>query len=131
VFSLDVNENTSKFDFHLSSLNLGSVSLSANLLHVQQVDVTMAFDEKAERVILLMDTLLLAGSKAQLHIAFHGELTDGLMGYYRSAYKVNGTDKYYSLTQLAVSALLYAYSTLIMLTLNIADSCAPRVPLLG
>jgi hypothetical protein len=131
VLSLDVNENISKFDFHSSGLNLGSVSLSTNHPHVEKVDVTMESDEKAERVILHMATLLPAGSKAQLRIAFDSELTDGLMGYYRSAYKVNGTDKYYSLTQLAVGTLLCAYCTLIMLTLNIADSCSPRLPLLG
>lgn len=59
------------------------------------------FDSNMERGILSFKKALSAGSKAQLKIAFEGQLTGAMMGYYRS---VGGEDgkKVYALTQFEV-----------------------------
>jgi aminopeptidase 2 len=113
---LDVKHETSKIEFHTANLNLGNASLHVGDLKTEQVDSSREFDTKAERATLHFATPLPAGSKAQLRIAFDGPLTDALMGYYRSSYKVAGKEKYYSLTQFEVRGCSGSYLSWLMET---------------
>lgn len=64
--------------------------------------MTRKFDSKSERGTLDLPTALPANSAATLTIAFSGELTDGMVGYYKSTYEDNDEKKAYSLTQFEV-----------------------------
>lgn len=70
----------------------------------------IAFDEDNERATIKLPTTLAAGTKVVVKIDFESELTGSMMGYYRSAYEVNGKTEYYALTQFAVrSVQSYAF----------------------
>ena len=63
------------------------------------------FDEKLERCSLGFPQTISAGAHIQLKVAFEGELTDDLMGYYKSLGNENGEDVY-ALTQFEVRPLV-------------------------
>ena len=63
----------------------------------------MEIDTVMERVTYTFPSVLPAGSKAELTIAFGGKLTGSMAGYYRSSWEHEGKKKHYSLTQFEVS----------------------------
>ncbi|KAF7301221.1 Leucyl aminopeptidase [Mycena indigotica] len=56
-------------------------------------------DKSPDRLTLSVPSLLNAGSKAEVTIAFHAPLRDSMNGYYKSAWKRDGKTEYYALTQ--------------------------------
>jgi aminopeptidase 2 len=77
-------------------------SLNSNALTEEQELTVSAFDKTQERVTFQLSRNLPAGSKAELKIAFSGEITGAMMGYYKSSYDVDDKTKYYALTQFEV-----------------------------
>lgn len=76
--------------------------MSSDVPGVEQVPAEHAFDKTSERVAYILNTTLPAGSKASLKLAFKGQLTGSMMGYYKSAYEKDGETRYYALTQFQV-----------------------------
>lgn len=64
------------------------------------------YDEPRGRVSVDLPVALPVGSQLQLRIDFEGELTDAMMGYYRSSWEDEGKTKYYALTQFEVYSSL-------------------------
>lgn len=90
----------------------------------------MDFDEKLERCVLEFPQTIPAGAKARLGIAFEGELTDELMGYYKSTGGEDGED-IYALTQFEVRSLVQMIVSVRCQLRASAYCCSPRFPLLG
>ena len=106
--SLDVVEDTNSIQFHTAKLNLGKVQLTSAALKediVQQASA-LTYDDKDERATLPLPVTLPAGSKIALKIDFDGELTNGMMGYYRSEWEHDGKKAHYALTQFEVRSLV-------------------------
>ncbi|KAL0580690.1 Aminopeptidase 2 mitochondrial [Marasmius crinis-equi] len=98
--SLDIKENTDTIVLNSNGLKLGKGSITSDALKDSPiVETKQTFDDKEKRVAFQFPTQLTAGSKAQLQVAFSGELGDNMVGYYRSSYEVDGKKKYYALTQ--------------------------------
>lgn len=68
----------------------------------EQPPTGQSFDKDQERLTLQLATSLPAGSNAKLKIAFGGELTNSMAGYYKSSWEHEGKTKYYALTQFEV-----------------------------
>jgi len=69
---------------------------------LEQVTTATAFDKVQERTTYELNDTLPAGSKAELKIAFEGELTGSMTGYYKASWEHEGKTKYYALTQFEV-----------------------------
>jgi len=106
---LDVKKETSQIVFNSSALNLGNASLQSDSLQTELVETSRTHNKDQERTTLHFPKPIPAGSKAQLQIAFDGELTGSMMGYYRSSYEVDGKKKYYTLTQFEPTAARRAF----------------------
>ncbi|KAF9821576.1 hypothetical protein IEO21_00422 [Rhodonia placenta] len=106
---LDVLKETSRIVFNVNELKLDAVYLypDANLSSPLAPSST-DFDKTMERTTLHFDAPLVAGSKAQLQIAFEGELTDSMMAYYKSAGGEDQSD-IYALTQFEPTAARRAF----------------------
>jgi aminopeptidase 2 len=76
--------------------------LTSNALAGLQELTVSGVDKTQERTTFQLSRNLPAGSKAELHIAFSGEITGSMMGYYKSSYEVDGKTKHYALTQFEV-----------------------------
>lgn len=107
--NLDIKKETSTVVFNSADLKLNDVSLYSDELKISQVDPSPSLDDKAERCVLSFSTPVPAGSKATLSIAFSGELTGAMMGYYKSSFEHDGTKKYYTLTQFEPTAARRAF----------------------
>ncbi|KAI0713398.1 peptidase family M1-domain-containing protein [Earliella scabrosa] len=108
---LDVKEETAKLVLNTASLELGDVSLqsgtSDGAAEVQNA-TAREFDETNERGTFSFAKALPAGSKARLSVAFKGELTGDMLGYYRSTGGPDGKIKY-TLTQFEPTAARRAF----------------------
>lgn len=93
-------------DRHLSPFFSRS-SLTSNALAGQQEVTVSTVDKTQERTTFQLSRNLPAGSKAELQIAFRGEITGSLMGYYKSSYEVDGKTKHYALTQFEVGTVFH------------------------
>lgn len=107
--NLDIKKETSTIVFNSADLRLNDASLYSDELKISQVDPSPSFDDKAERCVLSFSTPVPTGSKATLSIAFSGELTGAMMGYYKSSFEHDGTKKYYTLTQFEPTAARRAF----------------------
>jgi aminopeptidase 2 len=129
LIRLDVKKETSTIIFNAADLKLNDASLYSDTLKLKQVDTSRSLDDKAERGVLSFSTPLPAGSKATLSIAFSGELTGSMMGYYKSSFEHEGTKKYYTLTQFEVriniTSCARAHGS------ALAHRCQACLPLLG
>jgi aminopeptidase 2 len=104
VASLDIKVKTSAFTFNASELYLDDASIYCGALQKrEQVASSREFDGASERATLHFSTPLPTGSKAQLRITFHGELSGSMLGYYLSSWEHEGRKEYYALTQFEVS----------------------------
>ncbi|KAI0933682.1 hypothetical protein AcV5_005768 [Taiwanofungus camphoratus] len=103
---LDVKKETSNIVFNTSELKLDDVILYFE--GSELVPASYSFDSVMERGTLAFSTPLPTGSKAQLKIAFSGELTGAMLGYYRS---IGGEDgkEIYALTQFEPTAARRAF----------------------
>ncbi|GBE82604.1 Aminopeptidase 1 [Sparassis crispa] len=96
---LHIQRETSTVVLHVKDLKLGDVALYSEALRAEQTPSSSNIDTVSERAAFGFPSPLPAGSKAQLKIAFSGELTSGMTGYYRSTSGGEGKPKYYTLTQ--------------------------------
>ena len=98
---MQVIKETSTVVLHTANLQLGDVSLHSEVLQNVQNDHTRTFDEKNERGTFFFSKALPANSTARLSLAFKGELTGDMLGYY---YSIGGKDREfkYTLTQFEV-----------------------------
>ncbi|KDR73433.1 hypothetical protein GALMADRAFT_72186 [Galerina marginata CBS 339.88] len=97
--SLDVNTATSTIVLNTSELKLGNAFVYSDALKGEQLVTTSVFDKAQERTTFQLVDKIPAGSKAEIRIAFAGELTGSMMGYYKASWKHEGKTKHYSLTQ--------------------------------
>lgn len=97
-----MKEETSALTFNVADLELSDITLYSHDLRMHQVNISKTFDSETEQGTLVFPTVLPANSTATLTIAFSGELTGAMMGYYKSTYEGDGEKKVYSLTQFEV-----------------------------
>ncbi|KAF9533368.1 leucyl aminopeptidase [Crepidotus variabilis] len=102
--NLDVVAGTSAITLNTSGLDLTKASLTSNALSGEQALEVSTFDKTQERTTFQLSRNLPAGSTAELKIGYSGELTGSMMGYYKSAYEVDGKTKHYALTQFEPTA---------------------------
>lgn len=76
--------------------------MSSDVLNVEQVPTEEVLDQTSERVALNLNTTLPVGSRVLLKLAFKGQLTGSMMGYYKAAYEKDGKTRFYALTQFQV-----------------------------
>ena len=88
--SLNQIRESSKIVFNTAGLELFNITLSVQEKgDAKFTPASIDFDEKLERCMLGLPQTTPAGVHLRLEIAFEGELTDDLMGYYKS---LNGQD---------------------------------------
>lgn len=97
---MDVKKDTSEIVFNSAVLKLSNIALTT-VEAESLAPASIQFDEKLERCALGFPKSIPADSKVQLKIAFEGELTDALMGYYKSTGGEDGKE-IYALTQFEV-----------------------------
>lgn len=97
-----MQKETSKLVFHSSELNISDIVLHNQSNDVTENPISQSLDPVTERAIVEFPTTLQKGSTVVLRIKFQGPLTGDLMGYYRSSWKNEGKEDYYSLTQFEV-----------------------------
>lgn len=89
-YSLEQIRESSKIVFNCVGLKLFNITLSVQEKgDAKFTPASIDFDEKLERCMLGLPQTAPAGVHLRLEIAFEGELTDDLMGYYKS---LNGED---------------------------------------
>ncbi|KAL9714866.1 Aminopeptidase 2 mitochondrial [Leucoagaricus gongylophorus] len=108
---LDVKELTSRIILNTSDLVLGTATLHSDALKTDQIfgEHNISIDQKSERVTYGLNETLPAGSKASFKVAFKGELTGSMAGYYKSAYEKDGQTKHCALTQFEPTAARRAF----------------------
>lgn len=100
--SLDQIQESKSVVFNSASLELSNISLSLQGDGDSKfTPASVDFDEKHERCTLELPQTIPAGARLRLTIAFEGELTDDLMGYYKSSGGDDDEDVY-ALTQFEV-----------------------------
>lgn len=106
-------EETSKIVFNTAKLTLSEARITSAALKDEIVLASSAFvfDEANERVALELPVSLPAGAELQVRVDFAGELTGGMMGYYRSSWDHKDDTKHYALTQFAVWVSLALVAT--------------------
>ncbi|TEB36135.1 leucyl aminopeptidase [Coprinellus micaceus] len=102
--SFDVVKETSSVTLNSATLDLGRVTVYSDALKTSQEPTGQSFDNVQERVAFQLATPLPAGSKGEIKIAFTGELTSSMQGYYKSAWEHEGKTKHYALTQFEATA---------------------------
>ncbi|PCH38958.1 hypothetical protein WOLCODRAFT_141023 [Wolfiporia cocos MD-104 SS10] len=105
---LDIKKETSTVVFNTKNLKLSEIALFSAAFSAELLPSSLSFDDSEERGILAFSNALPEGSNAQLKIAFEGELTGSMAGYYRS---LGGKDRkeVYSLTQFEPTSAHYAF----------------------
>lgn len=96
---LDVLQDSTSISLNSSDLQLGAASLYIVDSKVEQKLDSQSFHVAAERVTYQIPKCLPAGSKATLRLRYSGKLSGSMTGYYKSSYEVEGTERFYSLTQ--------------------------------
>lgn len=115
---------------HSASSDSDSSTVYSDALKTSQEPTGQSFDNVQERVAFQLATPLPAGSKGEIKIAFTGELTSSMQGYYKSAWEHEGKTKHYALTQFEVSKpSLFKRRRVLILLLGYCR--ASLLPLLG
>ncbi|KAJ7741960.1 leucyl aminopeptidase [Mycena maculata] len=106
---LAIRNATSRIVLNAADLELQNIYISLEDGKAL-IPISEAADKLSERVTLLLPVALTAGSRARLFIAFTGQLTGSMVGYYRSL--TTGPDedkKYCALTQFEPTAARRAF----------------------
>ncbi|EAU88167.2 leucyl aminopeptidase [Coprinopsis cinerea okayama7 len=106
---LDIVEETSSITLNSATLDLGKVSVYSDASKATQEPTGHSLDKVQERISFQLANPLPAGSKAELKIAFSGELTGSMMGYYKSSWENEGKTEHYALTQFEPTAARRAF----------------------
>lgn len=100
--SVTVNKDTSTVVLNTANLELGEASLKTGGALETVLDVSKReIDTENERVVYSLAKPLSKGASARLSVAFKGELTGDMLGYYRSTGGKDGELRY-TLTQFEV-----------------------------
>ena len=99
-----MQKETSKLVFHSSGLEISDIVLHNQSANVTEKPTSHSLDPVTERAIVEFPSALQGGSTVVLQLKFKGPLTGDMMGYYRSSWKNEGKEEYYSLTQFEVSS---------------------------
>ncbi|KLO18576.1 hypothetical protein SCHPADRAFT_114733 [Schizopora paradoxa] len=102
---LEVQKDTTELVFHSTGLELSDFRITGFEHSLSSV----LFDKDNERVKVGLPFELRKGSTAVFHIKFRGPLTGSLAGYYRSSWKNDGKEEYYSLTQFEATSARRAF----------------------
>ncbi|OJT04088.1 Aminopeptidase 2, mitochondrial [Trametes pubescens] len=104
-----VNKDTSTVVLNTANLDLGEASLKTGGALETVLDVSKReLDTENERVLYSLAKPLSAGASARLSVAFKGELTGDMLGYYRSTGGKDGELRY-TLTQFEPTAARRAF----------------------
>ncbi|GJE97966.1 Peptidase M1 aminopeptidase N catalytic domain-containing protein [Phanerochaete sordida] len=108
---LEVVKEMRTIQFHALKLKLGQVKLTSPSLDepIIQNASELTFNEADERATMHLPTVLPAGATAELRLEFESELTDSLIGYYRSSWECEGKTAYHALTHLEPTAARRAF----------------------
>ncbi|KAJ8469486.1 hypothetical protein ONZ45_g16876 [Pleurotus djamor] len=106
---LEVKEETSQVVLNTADLELGTASLYSEESQQELLQSDYTYDSVQERATFHFPSPLPAGSKAQFQVAFSGELTGSMTGYYKSSWEHEGKTKYYALTQFEPTAARRAF----------------------
>ncbi|OJJ44518.1 hypothetical protein ASPZODRAFT_70994 [Penicilliopsis zonata CBS 506.65] len=100
IIDLDVAEDTNSISLNANELQIHSAVVSVEgAVVAANPEVTMNKD--AQVATVTFGETIVAGKKAQLKLAFTGELNDNMAGFYRSSYKTaKGETKYMATTQM-------------------------------
>lgn len=96
---LDVKEETSKIVLNALDLDIAHSKVSSDALQEEFTGLASVVDKENSRVAVELPKALPKGSKATLTMPFASKLTDSMIGYYLSAYELDGKKKYCALTQ--------------------------------
>ncbi|PCH38764.1 leucyl aminopeptidase [Wolfiporia cocos MD-104 SS10] len=105
---LHVQEDTQAIVFNTCELIIENATIFSDATQTEQ-KLPCAIQAEHQRASLDLSTTLPAGSKARLTLSFRGELTDSMMGYYRSVSSGKGKTYTYSLTQFEPTAARRAF----------------------
>lgn len=112
-------------------LELSNITISVQADdHSRFTPTSVHFDEKLERCVLELPQAIPSGAKARLGVSFEGELTEDLMGYYKSTSGEDNEDVY-ALTQFEVRFLIQMIIFVGFECNASAYCCSPCFPLLG
>ena len=120
--SLDILRETSTISLNITELKLKKAYVNTSSRPIDRLFITrrsiysdvlkggqaqacksVEIDTVSERVTYTFPSVLPAGSKAELTIAYAGRLTGNMAGYYKSSWVHEGKTKHYALTQFEVS----------------------------
>ncbi|KAF5386438.1 hypothetical protein D9757_005908 [Collybiopsis confluens] len=108
---LKVNEDTSTIVLNSANLQLADASVTITQAGPGEafVPVSQSVDAISERATFVFPSTFKAGSALQLFIAFEGELSGNLVGYYEGTWEHEGEKKYYTVTQFEPTAARRAF----------------------
>ncbi|KZO98205.1 peptidase M1, membrane alanine aminopeptidase, partial [Calocera viscosa TUFC12733] len=104
---VDVHVDTSSITFHVAEPTIVTyAALSSENLKTDSLQVAkdISVDAEGEKATVTFTETLRAGTKAKLGLAFKGELTGSLMGYYKTTWAHEGRKGNYTLTQFEPTA---------------------------
>ena len=98
VITLDVRKDTNFFLFHMKKLYISSYDLyksgSKIGVYANKLAIVKWLDNEAnEQVYVESEEPLVAGEHYVLELSFNGSISDGLAGFYRSAYETQDKEK--------------------------------------
>ncbi|KAF9533369.1 leucyl aminopeptidase [Crepidotus variabilis] len=94
---LEVVAETSTITLNMANLSITKVFIISKTSSVEHT-LMASFDTLQQRITFKIPKSLPTGSHALLVIRYSGELTGSMLGYYKSAYEVDGETKHYALT---------------------------------
>ncbi|KAL0066569.1 Aminopeptidase 2 mitochondrial [Marasmius tenuissimus] len=102
IISLDIRQNTDTIVLNSFGLNLGKASVTpyepkgSCIAETKQI----VYDHN-KQVAFQFPNEFRAGWKVKLQVGFSAHIGDGMFGYHRSTWELDGKTKYYALTQFA------------------------------
>ncbi|KIK68757.1 hypothetical protein GYMLUDRAFT_54326 [Collybiopsis luxurians FD-317 M1] len=114
---LKVNKDTSNIVLNAADLQLADVSVtiagagssSSEASAGTFVPVSQSIDAINQRAMFVFPTTFTAGSRLRLFIAFQGQLSGNLIGYYEGTWEHEGEKKLYTVTQFEPTAARRAF----------------------
>ncbi|KAF0692961.1 Aste57867_16007 [Aphanomyces stellatus] len=97
--TLEIKETTSTITANAIELWVHSVKVVLEDGTTTIACLETRFVEEAQTVTFVLDRPLAAGSRATLHLSFHGLLNNDLRGFYRSEYEHEGTKRIMAASQ--------------------------------
>jgi len=108
---LNILQETSTVAFNTAGHTISELHIDAAVLQESTLNLTTALkiDPEHEKGTVQLPVSLSSGSAAKITFAIESELSASMAGYYRSAWKHEGTTKYYSLESMQPTAARKAF----------------------